>query len=154
MRTFRFQSELFLPNALEKVFEFFADAHNLQKLTPPWLHFKILNESPVEMKKGTLIDYSLRIHGVPVRWQSEITLWEPPHRFVDSQTRGPYRLWNHEHSFSSTGEGTRVSDSVEYAVMGGILVQKLFVAPDLKKIFNYRSAQLKEIFKSSGSADA
>jgi ligand-binding SRPBCC domain-containing protein len=152
MRTFRLQSELFLPRPLEEIFAFFADAHNLEKLTPPWLHFRILNPDPVEMKVGTLIDYHLRLHGFPVRWQSKITVWEPPHRFVDSQTRGPYRLWNHEHSFSAAKAGTDIRDSVEYAVMGGILVQKLFVAPDLKKIFNYRHAKLREIFASTGSS--
>ena len=146
MRTFRLESEVFLPCPLGEVFAFFADAHNLEKLTPPWLHFKILNPGPVAMKPGAVIDYRLRVHGIPVRWQSEITEWEPPHRFVDSQTRGPYRLWIHEHFFSETETGTRVADSVEYAVLGGVWVQRWLVAPDIKKIFDYRHAKLTEIF--------
>lgn len=146
MRTFRLQTELLLARPLGEVFDFFTNAHNLEKLTPPWLHFQILNGGEVEMKPGALIDYRLRVHGIPIRWQSEVTVWEPPHRFVDSQTRGPYRLWIHEHSFSETGAGTQVRDSVDYAVPGGSLVQKLFVAPDLKKIFDYRHAKLREIF--------
>src|SRR5579871_5848818 len=97
MRIHEFHGEQFLPRPLEEVFPFFADAGNLPILTPPWLHFHILTTRPIEMRRGALIDYRLRIHGLPIRWQSEIVEWDPPHRFVDEQRRGPYRLWHHEH---------------------------------------------------------
>jgi len=148
VKTFRLQTELLLPRPLAEIFPFFSDAHNLERLTPPWLHFQILASGPIEMKMGTLIDYRLRVHGIPVHWQSQITKWEPPYRFVDRQTRGPYRLWVHEHTFSENGKGTLVKDTVEYAVLGGKLVQKFLVAPDLKRIFAYRHQRLLETFAS------
>ena len=148
MKTYIFRSEQWLPRPLEEVFRFFADAGNLEILTPPWLHFKILTSGSMEMKPGTLIDYRIRLHGVPIHWQSEIIVWEPPNRFVDEQRRGPYRLWIHEHSFSTRDGGTVVKDRVEYAVPGGAPIQKLFVAPDLHRIFDYRRRRLQEILGS------
>ncbi|MFQ5990046.1 MAG: SRPBCC family protein [Candidatus Methylomirabilales bacterium] len=148
MKTYIFKSEQWVPRPLEEVFRFFADASNLEILTPPWLHFKILTPGRIQMKPGTLIDYRIRLHGVPIHWQSEVMVWEPPHRFVDEQRRGPYRIWIHEHSFSTRDGGTVVEDRVEYAVPGGTLVQKHFVAPDLQRIFDYRRQRLQEIFGS------
>lgn len=101
------------------------------------------------MGPGTIIDYRLRWHGIPLRWQSEITVWEPPHRFVDEQRRGPYRFWRHEHTFSESSGGTVVGDLVEYAVWGGPPVARLFVAPDLERIFSYRHERLKALFGES-----
>ena len=98
------------------------------------------------MSKGTLLDYRLRIRGVPIRWQSEISSWEPPDRFVDRQTKGPYSLWLHEHTFAAHDGGTLVGDNVEYAVPGGTIVQKLLVAPDIARIFRYRHKVLQELF--------
>ena len=142
MKTYRLTREQFVPMPLEEVFAFFADAHNLERLTPPWLNFEVLTPSPVDMRAGTLIDYRLQLHGIPVRWQSEITVWQPPHRFVDRQVSGPYRLWVHTHHLESLAEGTLVGDVVDYAVPGGALVQRLFVGPDLNRIFDYRARQL------------
>lgn len=130
----------------DEVFRFFADARNLQILTPPWLDFEILTTGNIEMKTGTWIQYRLRLHGIPVRWDTEIAAWEPPARFVDEQRRGPYRLWRHEHTFLSQDGGTLVRDRVEYAVTGGRLVQRFFVEPDVKKIFEFRRRKLSEIF--------
>jgi ligand-binding SRPBCC domain-containing protein len=146
MRTYTFESEVWLPRSTAEVFSFFADAGNLQVLTPPWIGFQILTPGPIEMKPGTLIDYKLRIHGVPIRWQSEITRWEPPHGFVDEQRRGPYRSWLHEHRFVERDGGTLATDQVRYAVPGGVLVDRLFVARDLARIFEFRREKLKEIF--------
>jgi ligand-binding SRPBCC domain-containing protein len=101
-----------------------------------------------------LLDYRLRLHGIPLRWQSEIAVWEPPDRFVDRQTKGPYSVWVHEHTFTERDGGTLVGDRVEYAVPGGRLVQKFFVAPDLQRIFRYRHRVLEEIFKLDSRAAA
>ena len=149
MRVFTFQSELMLNRPRDEVFPFFADARNLQALTPPWLDFEILTTGGIEMKPGARIQYRLRLHGIPVRWDTEITVWEPPARFVDEQRRGPYRLWRHEHTFISQNGGTLIRDHVEYSVMGGWLVQKFFVKPDVKIIFEFRRRKLSEIFAKS-----
>ena len=146
MKTFTLTNELWLPQQPQDVFPFFADAFNLERLTPPSLGFQVLTPPPIEMKVGTLIDYRVRLRGIPMRWQSEITEWEPPHRFVDEQRRGPYRMWIHEHAFTSQDGGTMAKDTVRYAVLGGAIVQRLFVASELKRIFQYRNAALKDHF--------
>lgn len=147
MRTYELKSSVLLARPPEEVFPFFADARNLEYLTPPWLRFTMLTPSPVEMQPGTLIDYRLRVRGVPLRWRSEITAWEPPHRFVDEQRRGPYRLWIHEHRFEEAREGrTLAHDAVRYAVPGGWLVDRLLVRRDLERIFDYRRAVLRDLF--------
>ena len=146
MKTFTLTNELWLPQQPQDVFPFFADAFNLERLTPPSLGFQVLTPPPIEMRVGTLIDYRVRLRGIPMRWQSEITEWEPPHRFVDEQRRGPYRLWIHEHTFTSQDGGTMAKDTVQYAVLGGAIVQRLFVASELKRIFQYRNAALKDHF--------
>lgn len=139
----RVEQELGRP--LEEVFSFFADAANLQVLTPGWLDFEILTPD-VEMRVGATIDYRLRLRRMPVRWRSEITAWDPPHRFVDEQRKGPYRRWVHEHRFETRNGGTLVADHVDYAVPGGSMVNKLFVAPDLRRIFSFRMQKLREMF--------
>ena len=116
-----FETEINLPESLSHVFAFFADAQNLEKLTPPWLKFSILTPEPIRMKVGTLIDYRLRIRGMPVYWRTRITVWDPPHRFVDQQVCGPYRLWIHEHTFDEDVGQTLAQDRVEYDVPLGIL---------------------------------
>jgi len=95
---------------------------------------------------GTRIEYRLRLHGIPLRWRSRISDWDPPRRFVDVQERGPYRLWRHEHVFERREGGTLVRDRVEYAVPGGWVVDRLFVRRDLARIFEYRSRALQELF--------
>ena len=151
MKTFTLTNELWLPHSPEEVFPFFADAGNLERLTPPSLRFRVLTPPPIEMAVGTLIDYSIRLRGIPMRWQSEITAWEPPYRFVDEQRRGPYRLWVHEHAFmpqrgTAQGGGTIAKDIVQYAVLGGAIAQRLFVASELERIFEYRNGALRDYF--------
>jgi len=144
MRVFELHTETDLPRPLEEVFAFFADAGNLQAITPPSVHFRILTPLPLEMRPGALIDYRIRLRGIPLKWRTEITDWEPPHRFVDRQLRGPYRLWHHEHTFHDLGgrtgrtSQTRMIDHVRYSVWGGALVQRLFVRRELERIFAYR----------------
>ena len=135
----------------EEVFQFFADATNLERITPPWLRFRTVTPPPIQMNQGMRIDYALRIRGVPLRWTSQITAWEPPLRFVDEQIRGPYRVWVHEHRFEEIAAGTRVIDHVRYAVPGGALVQRLLVAPDLERVFDFRRDCLDTWFASGAS---
>jgi len=146
MRTFELHSLIVVPQPIDAVFEFFADAGNLDVLTPDWLHFRILTPKPIEMRPGAEIDYRLKLRGVPISWRSLISAWEPPHRFVDEQVRGPYRKWVHEHVFKTVPEGTLVEDRVEYGVWGGPIVNSVLVEPDLDRIFEYRRAQLAEHF--------
>lgn len=151
MKTHLLQSQIWVPRPLGEVFPFFADARNLQKITPPWLDFRITTPGEIVMREGALIDYRLKVHGIPLRWRSEITVWEPPRRFVDSQRRGPYRSWVHEHRFEERDGGTLVTDEVRYAVYGGEIFRKLFVVRDVEKIFAYRTEKMRELF---GPADA
>ncbi len=146
LKTHEFKTELWLPVAREKVFPFFADARNLETITPPWLHFNVLTPGQIEMRTGAIIDYQLRIHGLPVCWRTEITGWQPPFSFCDEQRRGPYRLWRHTHTFEEKDAGTLCRDEVIYAVPGGALVNRLFVRRDVEKIFDYRARALKQHF--------
>ena len=140
------RSECFVPRSIDEVFAFFSDAANLERLTPPWLRFEILTPTPIDMRPGRLIDYRLRIRGVPVRWQSEITVWNPPHVFADESRRGPYKYWVHNHRFESVDGGTRVFDEAHYDVPGGALVHWLLAKRDVRKIFAYRQTQLAQLF--------
>lgn len=141
--------EQWLPRPRNEVFPFFADARNLELITPDWLRFHILNPPPITMRVGLKIDYRLRIRGFPARWQSEITAWEPPFRFVDEQRRGPYRTWHHEHRFEEKDGGTLCLDVIQYAAPGGPLrpwIERWFVRPDVERIFAYRRRVLAERF--------
>jgi ligand-binding SRPBCC domain-containing protein len=146
MKTYRLTKSIWLAQPRAKVFEFFANPGNLDRLTPAWLKFAILTPATSQIKQDALLEYRLRIRGIPIRWQSEIAVWEPPHRFVDRQTKGPYSLWVHEHTFEQRNNGTLVGDNVEYGVPGGTMVQKFLVAPDLERIFDYRHKVLQELF--------
>ena len=146
MTTHVFKTELWLPVPREKVFPFFADARNLETITPPWLNFNVLTPGHIEMRAGAIIDYQLRIHGLPVCWRTEITSWNPPFSFCDEQRRGPYRRWSHTHTFVEKSGGTLCRDEVIYAVPGGAMVNWLFVRRDVEKIFAYRAETLKKHF--------
>ena len=149
VKLLRFNSELWVPAPRALVFEFFCNPENLERLTPDWLHFRILTPRPIKLQAGVCIDYKLRIHGIPIRWQSEITQWEPPSIFVDEQRRGPYRTWIHRHSFAEEKGGTRIGDTVQYWPLGGRLIDRLFVRYDVERIFRYRSEVLQRIFPSA-----
>ena len=154
MRTHVYETEIFVDSPIAAVFAFFSDAHNLQRLTPPSLQFEILTPGPIQMAARTVIDYRLRLHGILFRWQSEIALWDPPNCFVDVQRRGPYRLWIHQHTFSAQNDGTKIEDQVTYSVHGGLLAQRLFVARELRRIFDYQHRKLREIFHASDKTTA
>jgi ligand-binding SRPBCC domain-containing protein len=137
-----------VPQPLDTVFEFFSRAENLQTITPPWLEFRMV-DAPKQMHAGSLIRYQLRVHKIPVRWTTEITEWNPPHRFVDIELSGPYALWHHEHKFFAENNGTTIEDEVTYALPFGLLGQiacRLFVSRDLENIFDYRARKMRELF--------
>ena len=145
MTVHTYQAELWLPRPRPEVFAFFAEARNLEAITPPWLKFEVLTPAPIAMRAGTLIDYRLRLHGFPIRWRTEITLWEPPVRFADTQLRGPYRLWEHTHTFVEKDGGTLCRDEVRYAVPGGALIERLFVRRDVERIFAHRQEVMRRL---------
>ena len=151
---FRLQRDLVVPGTRAKVFSFFADARNLDRITPAFLKFRVLTSGPIAMQVGARIEYALRLHGIPLQWESEITAWEPLERFVDVQIRGPYRWWHHQHRFEDLGDSTRVIDEVEYACLGGRLVHSLFVKRDLKRIFEFRERTLAAIFSQKSDSEA
>ena len=149
MAPFIFRAEQFVPRPLAEVFEFFSQAENLQKLTPAWLHFRILSVEPAPVRKGTLIRYSLRWRIFPIYWTTEIIEWDPPHRFVDLQLKGPYKLWHHEHRFVAEGNGTRITDEVQYQLPFGVfgsIAHKLKVRKDVETIFAYRTDVVNRLF--------
>lgn len=152
---YRLQAKLALASPIDDVFDFFSKAENLERLTPLWLNFKILTPLPVEMGAGTLLDYKIRLHYIPIRWRTEIAIWEPPFRFVDQQLRGPYRKWYHEHTFEDLGNGqTLVTDNVHYIPRGGSLIHRWLVKPDLVRIFTYRQREMEKVFPRVGLTDA
>jgi ligand-binding SRPBCC domain-containing protein len=153
----RLVREQWLDRPIDEVFEFFADAGNLEAITPPWLRFRILTPRPIPMASGTLIDYTLRVRGMPVRWRTEIVDWSPPLRFVDQQLRGPYRLWHHLHEFFDEGDRTRMVDTVDYELPLGPLgrfAHWAWVKNDLREIFDYRRMKIDEMFREMRSCAA
>lgn len=147
--THRLSSQTLVRAPIEEVFEFFSRAENLERITPSALGFRILTPLPIAMRPGALIDYRLKLNGVPFRWRTEITHWEPPHRFVDVQLRGPYRKWIHEHRFESVPEGTMMTDNLEYELPFGpvgALAHRLFVRRKVAEIFRHRATVLDEVF--------
>jgi ligand-binding SRPBCC domain-containing protein len=127
---------------IERAFEFYGSARNLERITPPWLEFEVITPDPIEMGPGTLLDYRLKLHRVPVRWQTRIEEWEPPRRFVDTQVRGPYSLWEHTHTFEADGpEATVIEDRIRYSIPFGPIgeiADRLLVQRDLRRIFDFR----------------
>lgn len=138
-----------IPADLDQVFSFFSAASNLEKITPPWLHFRIIGQSTPEVQKGTLIDYRLRIRGVPIKWRTLIAEWNPKTSFVDTQLKGPYKLWHHTHTFLEKDGGVLMTDTVRYEVPFGTLGNLLagsYVKNDVVKIFNYRKEVISKTF--------
>ncbi len=143
MTQHRLQREQLLPRRIEEVIAFFAEARNLERITPPWLIFRVLTPEPIEMRVGTLIDYRLRVHGIPLNWTTRIEQWDPGAGFVDRQIAGPYRLWHHRHTFRAQGDSTVVTDVVDYALPFGPLgelAHRVLVRRDLERIFAHRHA--------------
>ena len=149
MSIYTLKREQLVPRPLEEVFEFFSDARNLESITPPWLNFQILTKGPIEIVPGTLLDYRLKWHGLPIAWRTKIVTWNPPRSFVDVQVRGPYRLWHHTHSFTTVDGGTKMVDTVNYELPLGFLGRMAYglgVRRDLERVFDYRSKMVGERF--------
>ena len=141
--------EDWFPRPLDQVFSFFADARNLEKITPDFLRFQVLRSSDHPIRRGTLIDYRLRLHGVPLTWRTRIDEWVPDSRFVDRQLRGPYKLWHHTHEFEAHNGGTLMRDHVRYQLPFGTLgkaVAGKFVRRDVERIFRHRQLRTRAIF--------
>lgn len=151
-RRWQLKQQQILPRPRAEVFEFFADAHNLEKITPDFLSFQILTTGPIEMKPGTIIDYSLRLFGMPLYWKTRIEVFEPETCFVDSQLQGPYRSWVHLHEFEDVEQGTLMRDIVSYELPFGplgTLARTLFIQKTLARIFDYRRQTVLKLFGSA-----
>jgi len=143
------EREQWVAAPIERVFAFFSDAANLEALTPPWLRFRIVTPTPIEMRPGARIEYRIDWRVVPIRWLTEIVEWSPPQRFVDVEVRGPYKLWHHTHTFASVDGGTLVRDIVRYALPLGILgtlAHRLAVRRDVERVFDYRAERIAALF--------
>ena len=130
-----------VPLDADAAFAFFADAFNLEAITPPWLRFRILTPSPIDMREGALIDYRLSLHHVPCKWHTRIDQWIPGRRFIDRQLSGPFSLWEHTHTFESRPGGTLIRDVVAYRMpLGplGEIARRILIGRDLERIFDYR----------------
>ena len=149
MKIFHFKTKQTVNRPLDQVFEFFSRAENLEKITPEWLNFKILTPLPITMEQGTLIDYQIKMMGLAMTWKTGITTWEPQVRFVDTQLKGPYRRWIHEHRFEEADGRTIMYDSVEYAIPAWFLsgvINKFFVGPHIESIFFHRKQIIDQLF--------
>lgn len=151
VKTWRLQCKLWVPHTPEQVFPFFADASNLQRLTPPWLSFRIDTPPPIVMQVGALIDYRITLRGLPLRWRTRIARWEPNEAFADEQLIGPYSVWHHTHTFTPQDGGTVLGDDVVMRPRGGPLAPLVMrcVRSDVARIFTHRAKVMAEVFGGS-----
>lgn len=149
---FLLRASLWLPRPRDEVFAFFAEAANLGRITPPEMHFRIRSALPIDMHEGALIEYTIRLWGLPMRWRTRISRWQPPDEFVDEQLAGPYAVWIHTHTFREERGGTAIGDTVEYALplgRAGRLAQPV-VRRQLVRIFRYRQRTVERLLMSNG----
>ena len=148
-QTYQLKASMWVNLPLEETYSFFDKAENLQKITPEHLSFKILTPAPITMQTGTIIDYLTTIAGIPMRWTSSIQEYDAPHSFIDTQLKGPYSFWHHEHRFEAHEGGTLITDTVHYLLPMGIfgrIAHALFVKKQLHTIFDYRNKKVCELF--------
>jgi ligand-binding SRPBCC domain-containing protein len=147
-RTYLIEREQWLNRPIDEVFAFFGDARNLEAITPELLRFSVLTPGPIAMGVGARIEYRLRWRGIPLRWTTIIQAWDPPHRFVDAQLKGPYRLWHHTHTFEEQRGGTLMRDEIRYQLpLGwlGAMMHRVRVRRDVEAIFDYRAQRVGEL---------
>jgi ligand-binding SRPBCC domain-containing protein len=141
-----------VPISIREAFDFFSNPHNLERLTPDLVHFQFLTPPPERVSPGTILEYRLRLYGIPVKWRTRIESVEAPTRFVDVQEKGPYAMWRHTHSFRELDANhTESQDLVEFAMPLGMLGEvayRLLVAGSLRQIFDYREAALRRLFSA------
>lgn len=158
MQTYILERTQVIERPRGETFAFFGDAFNLERITPPFLHFRILNAPPIEMAEGTLLDYRLGLFGIPFYWKTLIEKWSPEESFVDVQLKGPYVLWRHTHTFEElTHTSTLVRDRVEYQIPFGPfgrIAHTLFVKKTLKKIFDYRARIIAQLLALADGSKA
>jgi len=150
LKLYVLKKEQVVSQNISTVFEFFSKPENLSVITPPKMNFKIFTPSPIDMKEGTLIDYTINIMFMPIRWRTLITKYDPPNIFVDQQLSGPYSMWHHTHTFEQLGDNeTLIKDEVIYSIpfaFIGRIVRYLYIKGELEKIFTYRNNKIEEIF--------
>ena len=150
MKTFEIYTKQYINKSLDVVFEFFSKPENLEMITPKSLSFNILTPTPIKMEKGSLIDYTISLFGIPIHWRTLISDYEPPFRFVDQQIKGPYTFWHHTHTFQQVDGGVQIIDKVKYSLpMGwlGTLAHSVWVRKDLEKIFEHRKTVVQNYFE-------
>jgi len=149
VKIYKLERKQLIRKPIDAVFPFFEDAENLSKITPSNLDFKIMTPLPIDMKAGTLIDYTIKVFGIRVHWRTLISDYNPPHYFTDEQLKGPYSFWHHRHEFLSIAEGTLIRDTVTYALPFGVIgrvAHALFVKRQLQKIFDFRTSAINTVF--------
>lgn len=150
MKIYHLHTEQVVAKPLTEVFAFFERPENLARITPESLGFVIVTPTPIEMKAGALIEYTIKVMGLRTRWTTLISEYDPPHKFVDEQLRGPYRLWHHTHSFEAVRGGTKIVDDVRYALPFGVfgrIAHALLVRRDLENIFKHRERIISGLFQ-------
>jgi len=156
VKTYLLERTQWIARPLSETFDFFARAENLGRITPPWLHFRIRSQLPIQMRVDARIDYTIRLAGIPLRWRTRIAAWEPERRFVDIQERGPYALWEHTHLFEPGESGVLMTDQVRYALPLGWLgraANTLAVRAALASIFDYRFQTIQALLDPTASVD-
>ena len=156
MKTYVFRKQQALARPIDDLFNFFKQPDNLEKITPSSVGFTILTPRPIKMQVGTVLDYTIRLLGLPVRWTTLISAYDPPHRFIDVSLRGPYSFWHHTHTFEENDQGTIMTDEVHYALPFGVLgrlAHSLWVKRQLKYIFDYRMKVIGELLENADAID-
>ena len=149
-KIYTFYKEQFVPSDLDTVFEFFSRPENLEKITPSSMGFNIITPTPIDMKEGAIIDYTVKIMGVPMRWRTMITSYKKNEYFVDEQLKGPYSYWHHKHTFKEVEGGVLIIDEITYALpiqAFRLIVHPGLIKPQLNQIFNFRFQTIKDKFK-------
>ena len=149
MKVYKIETSQYIKRSLAEVFDYFSRPENLAEITPSELNFRILTPQPLEMKQGTIIDYTIKLFKIPIHWRTLITVFEPPYRFVDEQIKGPYKLWHHTHIFKEITGGVEIHDSVSYSIPFGLLgrlLHAVWIRRDLERIFEHRKNVIDQIF--------